>query len=210
MSRLDTAPGPNTAVGLHLPNCACGGEESHPSRIESVTASHFVVATPHDHDNAPTAAMVVSWANGTAGIELPTLVVETRDAPYPTWVVEPCGEPVRVQRRQFVRIMEADGSIELRLFTKTGAVAAEVVDLSEGGVRCTVPATCQPSVGDRLEGVLNIDGPEIAIHGIVVRLHPGPSANDMALQFGGLTEHDADRVRHHIFTRQAHLRARAE
>jgi c-di-GMP-binding flagellar brake protein YcgR len=176
-----------------------------------VTPTHFVVAAPHDHEAAPAAEMIVSWADGpTGGIELPTLVIESRDAPFPTWVVEPCGAPVKVQRRQFVRIMESDGTTALRLFTETGAVATEIGDLSEGGVRCTVPANCLPVVGDQLDGVLAVDGNEIAVRGVVVRIHPGSQANELALQFGDLNAHDADRVRRHVFSHQAHLRARAE
>ena len=210
MNATDLVPGPNTAVGLHLPDCPCGGEESHITRVESVTPSHLVLATPHDHDLAPTDEITVAWAVGSGGVELPIRIVETRDAPFPTWVAEPSGPPVRIQRRQYVRILEADGDATLRLFTADGVVTAEVVDLSEGGTRCTVPATFRATVGDKLEAILMVDGAELHVHCVVVRVHPRDDVNELGLQFGGLTEHHADQLRHHVFAHQAALRARAE
>jgi c-di-GMP-binding flagellar brake protein YcgR len=201
---LATAPTPNTPVGLHLPCCA---DDAHPSRVESVTATSFVVATPHDHDAPPAEPFVVSWAEGTVGIELPTLVTESRAAPYPVWVVAPVGAPKRVQRREYVRIPESADSAGLRLFTTGGAVAATVLDLSEGGVRCTVPAAVGAGIGDRFELVLSFDQAEVSTAGAVVRAHGVGNLIELGVRFADMRTADADRVRAHVFARQAHLRS---
>src|SRR5205085_2915468 len=113
---------------------------------------------PHEHGDPPDGEFTVSWAAGTTGLETPMLVTETRGAPFPTWVLEAAGPAVRVQRRQYVRIPEWDGSAELRLFTSDGALAATVLDLSEGGVRCVVPqsATTAMLVGHVVDLILHI------------------------------------------------------
>src|SRR4051794_383521 len=163
---LTAAPTLNTPVGLHLPCCP---DEAHPSRVELVTTSHFIVATPHDHTAVPADPFVVSWAEGTVAIELPTLVTDVRTGSYPTWVVAPAGPAERVQRRQFVRIPESGDSAHLRLFTASGAVAGTVLDLSEGGLRCAVPRGVIAVIGDRFELVLGFDKTEISTAGTVVR-----------------------------------------
>ena len=203
MTVLECAPSPNTPVGLHLPCCA---DDAHPSRVESVTATTFVVATPHDHQT-PAESFVVSWAEGTAGIELPTLVTESRAAPYPIWVLAPKGPAQRVQRREYVRIPESPDSVQLRLFTSAGAVSAAVLDLSEGGARCTVPIAVGAGIGDRFELVLSFEDVEISSACAVVRSHTVDQHTELGVRFADLRTADADRVRAHVFARQAHLRA---
>ena len=203
MPMLECAPSPNTPVGLHLPCCA---DDAHPSRVESVTATTFVVATPHDHET-PVDPFVVSWAVGTAGIELPTLVTESRAAPYPIWVLAPNGPALRVQRREYVRIPESADSVQMRLFTSAGAVLATVLDLSEGGARCTVPLAVGAGIGDRYELVLSFEDVEITSACAVVRSHTADGLTELGVRFADLRTADADRVRAHIFARQAHLRA---
>ena len=204
---MTDAPTLNTPVGLHLPCCP---DEPHPSRVELVTMSHFIVATPHDHSDAPADPFVISWAEGAVGVELPTIVTEARTGPYPTWVVSPTGPAQRVQRRQFVRISESGDSAYLRLFTAGGAVAAHVLDLSEGGTRCTLPEGVIAAIGDRFEMVLGFDAAEVATAGTVVRVHPAHTGVELSFRFDDLRTADADRVRAHVFARQAHLRSVAK
>ena len=165
------------------------------------------MATPHDHGMVPADPFVISWAEGTVAVALPSVVTEARTGPYPTWVVEPAGPAERVQRREFVRIAESGDSALLRLFTAGGAVAATVLDLSEGGVRCDVPRAVIAMVGDRFDLVLTFDKSEISTTGTVVRAHGHGDGCEVALRFDDLRTGDADRVRAHIFARQAHLRS---
>jgi hypothetical protein len=61
-----------------------------------------------------------------------------------------------IERRTDPRVL-LDGFVELH--TATGAVQAEVFDLSEGGLRCTVDGSIQLTVGMSLEVQLTFGSP---------------------------------------------------
>lgn len=117
------------------------------SRVEDLGAGLLVVARPRDlpADEVFGSGMEVSvaWADSEGGVTvLPTRILSAHDdGPRRLWSLAVTGPPSTQQRRRFDRAAAA-GPVTLRPAggDKTSAVTGSLVDVGEGGVRCTVRA----------------------------------------------------------------------
>ena len=119
------------------------------SRLEAVDPHALTVARPFDvplEDGPGTgSAIEVSWTSEGGSYALPTELVESvREGIVGLWVLTPQGEAVRSQRRAHFRLpVDSAGTLT---FTG-GAVAAHLVDASEGAVRFRLtPEEAEPFV----------------------------------------------------------------
>ena len=157
--------------------------------------------------------MLVGWPATTAWMQLPVALTAILDGRVRTWTTRVDGPPSRLQRRAFVRAPEARpvafGRIDGCLFPAT------MVDLSEGGLRATFTSEVDLTIGDEVEVDFDLDGWSLTAPAIVVRAggrRPGPSPSapalcEAGLAFASLSSADADRIRHHVFAKQARMRA---
>jgi hypothetical protein len=130
----------NTRAWLRLP--CCGAE--HPTRIEDLDGESFAgVAAPiapHQDFVAPEVAAggcFLGWVHGDAAMECAVELVGNETNPVPLWRLRPISEPTVTQRRSYVRF-EVSVPIELYLLQGGAATPATTLNVSEGGVRCTV------------------------------------------------------------------------
>lgn len=132
----------------------------------------------------------------------------------PTWRVRPTGPVRAVQRRDAVR-----APVRLKVVASAGGdpQSGWTVDLSEGGIRCTlqgVPLTAEGGekrrhVGDVLTVTVVVDGTEVTDQMRVVRLHPRTDgAWEASLCFTGLGDKVEDLIRKRVFTELRALRAK--
>lgn len=134
-------PAFNTRAWLRL-EC-CGAE--HPTRVEDFEKDDCMIAAPvAPHQRpvdppAPKKGFFLGWVHKELGaVEMPVSLVKNAEEPLPTWTLKSIGSVATTQRRQYVRLQY---TTEVRLFLLEGSGApskAETLDVSEGGLRCTV------------------------------------------------------------------------
>lgn len=143
----------------------------------------------------PGAEVVLCWPEPGGEVLLPVDVAVASEL----LLARPQGESRVVQRRRFVRVRDEFG-IAVRL--PDGAVLARGGDLSEGGVRCELPATVPCAVGTPVRVRLVIAGWTVEAAGSVVHVDPAADATRMVGIDLQLADSDADRIRRHVFRQQ--------
>lgn len=194
--------------------------------------THVVIAAPRyvgDVERPPDgAACALVWATQRGVIELPTEFVRTELLPQGirVWHLAVAGQAVRLQRRAFVRVplsvplvvrtfrLDGDpGGSPAGREDDSGAEPAlpEVVDgrtsdLSEGGLRCLLPAPPLPS-DLPIEVAFAVEGDEYRLRAAVVRAMPGKPGTGLfetAIRF--VDTFRGDDLRKVVFAEQLRLR----
>ena len=111
------------------------------------------------------------------------------------------------QRREFVRAHTAPVEIELTYDGETRS--GRLIDLSEGGLRCSLRAPVVPAAGEVVEVVIQLDerGP-IDLEAELVTVERQEQVWVLAGRFVAVPNQDADRIRAYVFTRQLRDRRR--
>jgi hypothetical protein len=120
-------------------------EGEYRSRLESLGDGLLVVQRPSGlpvgATFGPGTELDVAWADADGAIRvLPTRILAAHaEGTMPLWSLIVSGPASVDQRRRFVRVAAA-GPVALRPVEGGGAVTGNLVDVSEGAVRCTVRA----------------------------------------------------------------------
>jgi c-di-GMP-binding flagellar brake protein YcgR len=115
--------------------------------------------------------------------------------------------PDGTQRREYVRSHTAPVEIELTFGgeTQTG----RLIDLSEGGLRCSVRGAIVPRAGDVVEVAIPLDERGlIDLDAELVSVERQDQVWVLAGRFLAIPTQDADRIRAYVFTRQLRERRR--
>lgn len=131
----------NSLVWLRLP--CCGAE--HPTRVEDLTDDNrLIVAWPMAPHVEPvpleraSRGFFVGWVlEGRGAMEVSVDLAENTLGEKATWTVKAIGDPVETQRRNFVRF-PIYTEVKLFMMEGTPPVVAPTLDVSEGGIRCTI------------------------------------------------------------------------
>jgi c-di-GMP-binding flagellar brake protein YcgR len=182
-----------------------------PSLVEDLLDVDLVVAAPLDLADDQGAEvgerLTIAWEapNGPRQLPCDLLHVLTRELPH--WQVRPAG-PVRTeQRRRHVRVLSTD---PVTIVRDRQALPGDLVDLSEGGMRCTLhDAETVIGVGDSVSAIWRIEGREHDLRARVVRVVVTPDTpRTVSLAFLDLTQTQEDELRRHVYTEQTRARAR--
>jgi c-di-GMP-binding flagellar brake protein YcgR len=180
------------------------GDNNFRTRVEDVSGDELTIGAPigaGDHEIPDDGSeLAVFWTSIRARYVMPVQMKgRTRGKPM-RWHLLVTGEPVRQTRRRFVR---AGCGSSLEIISIDGKqcknLAAQLVDISEGGLRCRV------SDVDKFQGgpvVAQIKLPERTIKVTSREAFPRPShegqGQDMVIVYE-LSESDAQAIRRHIF-----------
>lgn len=136
VNRTPPLPEVNSQVTVRLAD----DETEFPTRVEDVGPDQLALATPSvglgfvdvlEQDNR----LFVTWTVATGRREFPARLLRSETSPVPMWYVAPTGPTVAIQRRRFARV-QTSGAFEIVLAGEP--LPATLLDLSEGGLRCTV------------------------------------------------------------------------
>jgi hypothetical protein len=208
--------------------------EGIPSRIEEVGTdepAQLLIAAPAytgDVELPPAGSpYALTWATSREMLELPVaLVGAERAGPLlRVWRMEVTGPAVRVQRRNYGRVPTSLPVIVAPLDppigdestqadadpTEAGLRIGRTVDLSEGGIMCTLPPPAfspdtKVLVRLTVQG-LEIDLPAVVLRSIVTRDRGGAANVVTAIRFDDPDEY-GDVVRRVVFAEQALARRR--
>lgn len=111
----------------------------------------------------------------------------------------PSSAAVGEERRRYLR---APKVIDIDLRHKDEPVRASMVNLSEGGLRCTVPSVREIEPQDVVGARVHLDDAHLEVRGQVSWVNPGKRGTDIGISFTGLEERDAQRIRSHVFALQ--------
>jgi len=192
------------AVELRM---ACCGGEPHATVVEGLCEDEVWVSAAFTHPGEPELPVyadrvVVSWAEPTGWMEMPTQFVGTVGETMPMWRLFPVGE--ELQRRAYVRVTTA---VPAHLFTTGEATPATVLDISEGGMRVALSAAVEIDLEDELEAVVSIEN-EGSVTTLCHVVRDGTLSGNLrmiAFRFVGLPERDAARVRRYVFRKQLRM-----
>ncbi|GIF14419.1 methyl-accepting chemotaxis protein [Actinoplanes teichomyceticus] len=99
----------------------------------------------------------------------------------------------RLDRRRHDRLA-VDGTVRVRVPSRSQPVAARMVDLSSDGLGCTLPADVPVAVGDLIRTEFTFDGLDATVDAKVMRRSPRDGLTEIGVQFHDLP----DAVRHDI------------
>jgi c-di-GMP-binding flagellar brake protein YcgR len=198
-----------------LVTCAGAGWDGEiASRVEDTDGSTLVLAAPLDPGDpvprllrpAPASVVRVRWTHPRGMSELRCEVRRVDLRPTPQWEVRPLEPADHIQRREAVRVFVL---LHLELRLDEGTFRATTVDVSEGGVRCVVPAKDHFAPGERVDMLLHVGGEPIAATAELLRCRQSNGGStEVTARFLGMDKRDADRVRKFLFAEQVALRAR--
>lgn len=115
--------------------------------------------------------------------------------------------PDGTQRREFVRSHTAPVEIELSFGGELRS--ARLIDLSEGGLRCSVRGPAVPRAGDVVEVVIPLDErAPIDLDAELVTIERQEQVWVITGRFVSVPTQDADRIRAYVFSRQLRDRRR--
>lgn len=178
------------------------------TRVEDLD-DEVVVAAPvreaGNHEPSLGTVLELSWQSSRGPVSLQVRLVAKELRTVPTWRLEPRGPVVVTQRRHHVR---ARTLMPVVLRTPDGPFDAQVVDLSEGGLRVVHRGTAPLAVGDRLHAELQVSGRYLLFAAEVVRLEADHETWCAGCRFTAVLDSDADAVRRFVFERQAQARVR--
>lgn len=146
------------------------------------------------------------WGGGSNLRQAPIAVQETIRHPGPMWLLRITAPAGRCQRRAFVR---ADVTLPVVVRHPGGDLEVTAVDLSEGGMRCTVRVEPNVTVGDAVTAQFS-PGRPMTVSATVLRLRRGDEdrPTDIGLSFDSLTIAEADDIRRYVFGRLLEQRRR--
>jgi c-di-GMP-binding flagellar brake protein YcgR len=213
---LDALPPINSLLFV-----AVNDETTYRSRVEDIDSDILTVAAPigaGDIDVPEVGADVaVFWVGSRTRYVLPVRMVGvTRQRPA-RWQIQPTGQPQPETRRRFVR---GGGGKPIRLtgvpnagdgldFTTVDPGEGMIADISEGGVRCRMPAG-EFTPGQRVTVRISLDGSNIEVAGTVHTVRPDPeSGQPEVIVTYELPEETAQIIRRYVFSWELAERRRA-
>lgn len=203
-------PDVNDLVWLRLPCCETA---IHPSRTEDFDGNHLVIAAPvKPHDSAVPApeagkAFVLGWRSGPASKQVRVNFVDEASSPVPTWTLSAVNEVETVQNRRFVRA-PWDAPVSLSLPGVLDPVEGKILDISEGGIRCAIPARDEPRYGYFTVSFEFEGNPQDFDVEIAWWATPGAETVQVGLSFVGVDDPLSNRLRQHVFALQTEERRR--
>lgn len=190
-------------------------DELFPTRVEDSERHGIVIGAPLTHNGsegittleapAENQTCTLLWSLGEVGYaQQHCRVVRVTESSIPTWTCKFDGPAELVQRRAFVRVPE-DAQAHLHFSDRT--VDVQIMDLSEGGLRCTARAF--PVGIDHLPcyADLLIANHQVMLPANVVRVEEQLDGTmELGVQFYDVADIHANLIRRHVFSRQLHLR----
>ncbi|MEZ0166028.1 PilZ domain-containing protein [Kineococcus sp. LSe6-4] len=211
-------------VEVQMPDSHGGEAIRIPTRVEDASEASLVVAAPSFrgdlHVVAPGLPVAVCWAGRRGQSRQDFLIAEVVRRRVPAWDLAPCGEVAVEQRRRYVRVPATGG---VRLSAVPGdplaaevdpadpvvepAVAARLLDLSEGGSAVSVPAGTWVRLGRRARLSFDLEGVALDQEGQVVRTLDSLDAHRLEVVVA-FTEPvaAADRLRRYVMQTQIRQR----
>jgi c-di-GMP-binding flagellar brake protein YcgR len=135
-------------------------------------------------------------------------IVEVRDGHRPTWLVRPDGPVHLIQRRAHVRAPTLLAAIVIPPGQE--ALPALVVDLSEGGLRCSLASDLLAPIAPGVEVVVSfkLQNVLLSLDATIVRVEP---PRHQRISFGARirpSEEDAVRLRRYVLDWQRQVLAK--
>lgn len=137
-------PNINELIWIRLPCCETA---VHPSRVEDIDDNQLVVARPEKPHTEPVPApstdstFIIGWTEGVNSKQSRVKLVSAHEGSVPVWKLSQESKPEAMQRRNFVR---AEWVAPVTVHLPMGDVEGTILDISEGGVRCQIPAANEP------------------------------------------------------------------
>jgi hypothetical protein len=190
---------------------ACCGEQL-TTRVESFEDRQCIVHLPVHHCNETATAAagnVLSWFSGEKCWTRPVEIVGYGGYPRAAlWVLRANGDAESWQRRDFVRVNTA---LPAAAFSgETRIAELEAVDISEGGLRCTMSTAACKALPLLFNVRFVLDGIEVRIATQVAWASTNPDDDGaeavVGLEFQSLSAHNADIIRTYVFRLQIALR----
>jgi c-di-GMP-binding flagellar brake protein YcgR len=192
------------------------------SRVEDLGVDLLVVARPHDLPGNeafdPGTELSVAWADSDGAIKvLPTRILAAHaEGALRLWSLVVTGPASTQQRRRFVRV-PASGPVALRRADEeTDVVKGNLVDVSEGAVRCTVGVGAADAFltgSSQVIAEFRFGASDFAVPGRVEFLRPTAHPaefEDLVVVFDEPVA-EADALRKQVFAQQVRtLRARGD
>lgn len=144
------------------------------------------------------------WTSTAGQHVLPSRLVDLPRTRVPLWRLEPQGEVVVVQRREFVRVPD---TLEVELHRGDDCWVGRLADLSESGARCAVPTAGDLHEGDEVAVHLRIDGQALHVPAVVLAVTGGPSGRASARLRFEAQRREADLLRRRVLEQQRRARA---
>lgn len=210
MGDTEQWPAVNTLVSL----IGSGWEGTASSRVEDLNDDILVVAAPHDPAGEaleilrpqPGDTVQVRWVHRRGMSERQAEVVAVEMHPRPQWRITASKPPDQIQRREAVRV---EVLLELEVRHDGTSYKATTVDVSEGGLRCIIPAFATVEPGSRLELSFEVEGAPIAATAEVVRSRlTHDDFTQVNARFTRIQTADANRIRKFLFAEQVAQRRR--
>lgn len=183
-----------------------------PSIVEDVEGGDIVLGAPLDlmEEQQPVAGerVLVRWEDQAGPHSLPCSFGSVVPRELPQWRLAPDGVARDEQRRRHVRAVTDGGA---KLVRDQSTLDAELLDVSEGGIRCRLGGVDDViGVGDLIGCAFNASGKHLELRGKVVQVHLElGKPRVLAVSFLDLTGHQADELRRHVFAEQSRARARS-
>ena len=202
-----TLPGLRQRVHVRLGRWAV----SLPSIVEDIAEPDILLGAPLDlaEGQEPTAGerMLLMWEDQAGPHTLPCSFAAVVPRELPQWRVLPDGLAKGEQKRRHVRAA-TDGTAHI--VRDQALHAAQLLDVSEGGLRCRLQdKDAVVGVGDLVSSAIKVGLKELDLRGRVVQVHLDlGEPRVLAVAFVDLTGTQADELRRHVFSEQAKTRAR--
>lgn len=180
-------------------------EMSYRSRVENVAGQTLTIAAPMGRGDLelpdPGSELAVFWVSSSGRFVMPVRLDGRYREPVPHWIVTSIGEPARKSRRRFVRGVY-NGTVEIQIVAnddRHGQAVGTVVDISEGGLRCTTPPF-DLLPGDRVCVTVDLAGQRVNLSGSVltVRGTETPKGLDVVIVYEP-PESAAQVIRRYVF-----------
>jgi hypothetical protein len=198
-------PALNTLVWLRLPCC----DAEHPTRVEDFDGDNCVIAEPSAPHTDPvdparvTNGFFLGWVNGRGALEAPVDLVAVNHEPVPTWTVKAVGPEIETQRRRFVRL-HIDLIVKLYILEGGAPTHAQLLDISEGGLRCRVDRWFIDPGEKCFPVEVTLDEQDYYLQGQIMWRSSADetSHREFGIQFKDLEPATADKIRSQIFAAQ--------
>ena len=148
--------------------------------------------------------LALLWTSPAGQHVLPSRLVDRPRTRVPLWRLEPEGDVVVVQRREFVRVPD---TLEVELHRGDDLWLGRLADLSEGGARCAVPTARDLHEGDELELHLRVDDEELHVPAVVLAVTVGEAGRASARLRFDAPRREADLLRRRVLEQQRRARA---
>jgi hypothetical protein len=194
------------------------------SIVQAVSGDEIVMAVPEDSAQHPVrpepgTRLELVWKESEGLLALPVEVIGTEPGPPSQLRVRRTGPAVPGQRRDAVR---APMVLPVQLTREKEQLTGLTLDISEGGLRCTLDAHTEPSadaqavdpaeklaVGDGVAVVVTLDNAVVEGRAVVVRRHGREGGrSQLSLRFVDLPEVTQDLIRRQVFANLRDLRLR--